>query len=97
MVCNADTRELWNLRDESKAIRVVKNDYKRKINIKYLGNKNEDYPRKNWSSLVLWNCSHPANKILTPEFIQNKPGSFYIAFHGWPIAILEIYQSNGNG
>ncbi len=53
MVCNADITELWNLKDPSKAVQVVKHDYRTKKNVKYLGNKNEDYPRKNWSSLVL--------------------------------------------
>jgi len=80
MVCNHDITELWNLKDPSKAVQVVKHEYKTKKTVKYLGNKNEDYPRKNWSSLVLWNCGHPANKILTPEFIQDKPGSFLHRF-----------------
>lgn len=80
MVCNHDITELWNLRDQTKAVQVVKHDYKTKKTVKYLGNKNEDYPRKNWSSLVLWNCGHPANKNLTPEFIQKKPGSFLHRF-----------------
>jgi lipopolysaccharide biosynthesis glycosyltransferase len=80
MVCEADIAELWALRDPSKAVLVVKHDYKTKKNKKYLGNKNEDYPRKNWSSLILWNCSHPENKILTPEFIQNQPGSYLHRF-----------------
>jgi hypothetical protein len=47
---------------------------------KYLGNKNEDYPKKNWSSLILWNCGHPENAILTPEFIQSQPGSYLHRF-----------------
>jgi lipopolysaccharide biosynthesis glycosyltransferase len=80
MVCQADISELWSLRDESKAVQVVKHDYKTKAAKKYLGNKNEDYPKKNWSSLILWNCSHPENIILTPEFIQAQPGSFLHRF-----------------
>ena len=80
MVCQADITDLWNLRDESKAVQVVKHDYKTKAQIKYLGNKNENYPRKNWSSLILWNCEHPANKLLTPDFIQSQPGSFLHRF-----------------
>ena len=31
-----------------------------------LGNINENYPRKNWSSVILWNCNHPKHKILNP-------------------------------
>ena len=80
MVCQADISELWSLRDKTKAVQVVKHDYKTKAAKKYLGNKNEDYPRKNWSSLILWNCSHPENSILTPEFIQSQPGSYLHRF-----------------
>lgn len=80
MVCQADISELWSLRDETKAVQVVKHNYKTKANKKYLGKKNEDYPRKNWSSLILWNCSHPKNAILTPEFIQAQPGSYLHRF-----------------
>lgn len=80
MVCQADISELWALRDESKAVQVVKHDYKTRATKKYLGNKNEDYPKKNWSSLILWNCGHPENAILTPEFIQNQPGSYLHRF-----------------
>jgi len=80
MVCQADISELWSLRDERMAVQVVKHDYKTKAIKKYLGNKNEDYPRKNWSSLILWNCGHPKNAILTPEFIQAQPGSYLHRF-----------------
>jgi len=80
MVCQADISELWALRDESKAAMVVKHDYQTKASKKYLGNKNENYPRKNWSSLILWNCAHPENKVLTPEFIQNQFGSYLHRF-----------------
>ena len=80
MVCQSDISELWSLRDEAKAVQVVKHDYETKTTKKYLGNKNENYPRKNWSSLILWNCSHPKNAILTPEFIQSQPGSYLHRF-----------------
>lgn len=80
MVFLDDPAKLWNLRDASKAVQVVKHNYKTVAKIKYLGNQNENYPRKNWSSVVLWNCAHPANSILTPEFIQKMPGSFLHRF-----------------
>ena len=53
---------------------------KQKKKIKYFGQKNEDYPRKNWSSVIIWNCEHQKNKILTPEFISKKDGSFLHRF-----------------
>ena len=80
MVCNADIAELWDLRDASKAVQVIKHNYLTKADKKYLGNKNENYPRKNWSSVVIWNCEHPKNRILTPEFIDAKSGAFLHRF-----------------
>ena len=80
MVIETDIKDLFNLFDSSKAIQVVQHDYKTKVNLKYLGNKNEDYPRKNWSSMILWNCSHPAHRILTPEFVTKQAGSFLHRF-----------------
>ncbi len=80
MVFLDDPAKLWALRDPTKAVQVVKHDYQTVATQKYLGNKNENYPRKNWSSLVLWNCAHPANRVLTPEFVQGKPGSFLHRF-----------------
>ena len=75
MLLRDDIEKLWALRDESKAVMVVKHDYKTKMTEKYLGSKNENYPRKNWSSVILWNCGHPANSVVTPEFIQTATGA----------------------
>ncbi len=81
MICVEDIKKLWDLRNDKYAVQVVKHDYKTKIAKKYWGNKNEDYPRKNWSSVIIWNCEHPKNKILTPEFISRKEGSFLHRFN----------------
>jgi lipopolysaccharide biosynthesis glycosyltransferase len=80
MICQTDIKELWDLRDESKALLVVKHDYQTKTYQKYLGNINENYPRKNWSSVILWNCAHPKHKILTPDFIANQTGKYLHRF-----------------
>jgi len=80
MVCETDLAELWALRDADKAVLVAKHDYKTKATTKYFGAKNENYPRKNWSSLILWNCAHPANRLLTPEFVASKNGAFLHRF-----------------
>jgi lipopolysaccharide biosynthesis glycosyltransferase len=75
MLLRDDINNLWQLRDETKAVQVVKHNYKTKLTEKYLGAKNEDYPRKNWSSVILWNCGHEANRCVTPEFIQHSTGA----------------------
>lgn len=84
MVALEDVAKLWALCDPSKAVQVVKHDYKTKYSRKYVGTKmeadNPDYPGKNRSSLILWNCGHPANRILTPGFVAESPGSFLHRF-----------------
>ena len=80
MICQSDVKELWDLRDQTKAVLVVKHDYKTKTQKKYLGNINRNYPKKNWSSLILWNCAHPKHRILTPDFVSNQTGKFLHRF-----------------
>ena len=75
MILRDDIAKLWNLRDSSKAVMVVKHDYKTSTSTKYLGSKNEDYPRKNWSSVILWNCGHWCNEQVTPKFVQESTGA----------------------
>lgn len=75
MLLRDDISKLWNLRDPEKAVMVVKHDYQTRMTEKYLGSKNENYPRKNWSSVVLWNCEHPANRTLTSDFVQGATGA----------------------
>lgn len=75
MVARDDIAKLWALRDESKAVMCVQHDYKTKTQTKYLGSVNQDYPRKNWSSVVLWNCGHRANRVVTPDFVAKGTGA----------------------
>ena len=80
MIVRGDIAELWNMRDATKDVQVVKHDYKTRTPVKYLGAKNEDYPRKNWSSVILWNCASFPNRQLTPDFVQRSTGSFLHRF-----------------
>ncbi len=76
----ADLGELMALVDESKAVMVVKHDYRPPEKIKMDGQMQQRYHRKNWSSLILWNCGHPANAQMTTETVNNQPGSFLHGF-----------------
>ena len=80
MIIRDDIVELWNLRQLDKDVMVVKHKYQTCMPVKYLGAKNEDYPRKNWSSVILWNCNSFPNCQLTPEFVQTSSGSFLHRF-----------------
>ena len=60
----------------------VQHDYNPDDQKKKLGSSQLLYPRKNWSSLVLWNCSHPSNKIVNPELVNTQTGKYLHRF-GW--------------
>ena len=75
MIVRGDIVELWEQRSSYMDVQVVKHDYKTRMTEKYLGAKNEDYPRKNWSSVILWNCNSWTNRRLTPEWIENATGA----------------------
>lgn len=65
------TEILEKYKDESKAIFCVKHEYNKcNGNTKMDGLKQEWYPRKNWSSLMLFNCSHPDIQKLTIENVN---------------------------
>jgi len=80
MVVRTDVAELLYEFDPNEAVKVVKHNYKTKHPVKYLGAKNEDYPKKNWSSVMLWNCGHWLNKQLTPKFVQEQTGKYLHRF-----------------
>lgn len=84
MVVTGDISTLFDLKDPYSAVQVVKHDYKTRAPVKYFGAKNEDYPRKNWSSVMLWNCGHMTHRKLTPEFVQKQPGSYLHRFAWLP-------------
>ena len=68
-----DVAELFEIGKNSpeRAVHVVQHDYEPKNTIKYLDTDQYRYPRKNWSSVVLWNCEHPANRVVSPEFVSS--------------------------
>lgn len=84
MVCVGDIAELWGLREDKYAAMVVKHNYTTKHDQKYIGTSmqtvNTTYPRKNWSSVILWNCGHPSNAMLTPKYIMASTGAMLHRF-----------------
>lgn len=71
-ILRTDVSELFAIgeADPSKAVHVVQHDYEPKDEIKYLNTVQYRYPRKNWSSVMLWNCAHPSNRVVTPEYVD---------------------------
>lgn len=71
---------LESLADPSKAVMVVKHEPMREEGHKMDNQLQTWYPRKNWSSIVLWNVLHPANRRLNLITLNQWPGRGLHAF-----------------
>jgi hypothetical protein len=71
-----DPREMFAevMRHPDKAVYVVKHEHVPKVMVKMDGQPQQSYPRKNWSSVVLWNCDHPGNRRLTVQDVNTRTG-----------------------
>jgi len=74
MLFLADPAELFALADDRYAVMVVKRDHAPADGVKMDGQIQTSYARKNWSSVILWNTKHRANKRLTREQANTLPG-----------------------
>lgn len=74
ILCRADIAGLFELADPAKAVMVVKHVHNPADNLKMDGQVQTAYPRKNWSSCMLFNCDHPSNAGLTVGLVNSVPG-----------------------
>lgn len=77
----ADVAGLFDQADHDKAVMVVKHPPQFCRPTKMDGQPQQAYPRKNWSSVVLWNCDHPANRRLSLQDVNERPGRDLHAFY----------------
>lgn len=76
----ADPVKLMQYADDRKAVMVVKHQHEGS-GTKMGGMIQTRYPRKNWSSVMLFNCDHPANQRLSLHDINTRPGRDLHAFY----------------
>ncbi len=76
----ADIKLLIDLIDDTYAVMCVHHDHRPPESWKMDGRQQTLYPRKNWSSMVLYNCGHPANAALTPALINRQTGAYLHRF-----------------
>jgi len=76
----ADVADMFVKADDRYAVMVVKHDYTPPPGTKMDNQKQMPYPRKNWSSMILWNCAHPANRVVTPELVNKETGQYLHRF-----------------
>jgi hypothetical protein len=87
MLMLADIAELAALFDITKAVQVVQHrPYRTRHPIKYVGTclqcPNVDYARKQWASVMLINCAHPAWAEIDPPMIDAMEPRRLLQF-GW--------------
>src|SRR6476659_1161949 len=71
-----DVREVFEGLDPSKAVYCVHHDYTPAHTIKMDGKQQAAYPRKNWSSFMLFNCDHPDVRALTPAVVNSATPAY---------------------
>ncbi len=81
VLLQADIAKLFNLANDRYAVMCVKHDHRPDEKTKMLNHVQTRYRRKNWSSVMLFNCAHPANRALTPERVSNETGTWLHGFH----------------
>ncbi len=67
-----DIAKLWALRDDKYAVMCVKHDHVPEEDIKFLGAPQTKYEKKNWSSVMLFNCAKCT--ALTPDYVNSASG-----------------------
>ncbi len=75
-----DVAKLFACADDRYAVMCVKHEHIPTEETKMDGRAQTRYFRKNWSSLVLWNCAHPSNRNLTPHVVNTSSGQYLHAF-----------------
>lgn len=74
MLVRTNLARLFSQCDPSKAVMVVKHDHQPTAETKMDGQVQTRYARKNWSSVMVFNCGHPANRALTVDLVNSVPG-----------------------
>jgi lipopolysaccharide biosynthesis glycosyltransferase len=82
MLCYYDIKEIFELDMANYALRVVKHDHQPIENIKMDGRTQTRYPRKNWSSFMLMDCSKL--KCWTREAVETMPPAWLHRFEQIP-------------
>lgn len=66
--------------DDDYAVMVVKHPPMHVVGTKMDNQLQTSYDRKLWSSVVMWNCDHPANRRLNLQMLNQWPGRDLHAF-----------------
>ena len=76
----ADILDILKDIDLSKAVSVVKHDYRPTEAVKMDGCIQYPYPRKNWSSFIVFNGQHAGVRALTPDVVNSAEPAYLHRF-----------------
>jgi hypothetical protein len=95
MLCQADIWELmlYALAEPGRPVYVCPHDYTPTTRTKFLGQPQIAYPRKNWSSLMLFDCGHEQVRRLTPETVSRRSAAWLHQF-GWASQDVDADETN---
>jgi|TARA_B100000073_G_scaffold9998_1_gene8426 hypothetical protein len=79
MLCRADIQALWEQRDDRYGVMCVQHEHVPGETVKFLGEVQSAYPKKNWSSLMLLNCSRCTK--LSVDYVNTASGLELHRFH----------------
>jgi hypothetical protein len=71
-----DIAEMLALIDPEKAVSCVQHDHQPPESTKMENAVQTRYPRKNWSSLMLFNCAHPSVRKLDVDTVNTASGAY---------------------
>jgi hypothetical protein len=74
VIFRKDLAGLFDLADDRFAVQCVHHQHAPNATVKMEGQAQTVYARKNWSSVLLFNCGHPANQALTVDLVNTVPG-----------------------
>jgi hypothetical protein len=74
VLVRANLARVFDELDRRYAVYCVKHTQVQPEGVKMDGQPQVQYQRKNWSSVMVFNVDHPANRTLTPEMVNSIPG-----------------------
>ena len=72
MLARADISKLWRQRTTKYAVQCVQHDYTPNSTIKFMNQPQTPYPKKNWSSMMIYN--NALCRELTPDYVNSATG-----------------------
>lgn len=91
MLVTCDLAEVFALKDET-AVQVVQHDYTPRDAVKFYGNVQTSYPRKNWSSVMLFDCQQC--QLLTPDYVNTASPADLHRLVGLSVGALPIQYNH---